>query len=371
MLLWADGQWTTLLANWTNPFRQHDVVDFAHHLLQQTNPLFLSCCWESRLEDDGQLKVVDHNAQGCPLRLYICSEQKRTLPIDLQGLVSSWSLASFGLRALTEPADVTCLHIDRFDSKGRKSHTRLTWDSKVWLPYFLNTKLEVDHIPFSVLGVSFHLGSEASSGHYNTAIKDGDSWWVYDDDHTPVKFSTLPLVAQENCCLLWLNCTPHGGAEEISPFSEESPILTDNEKVQHIIHDPAINDDWNNKWLLGLDLMDTDLLVDHPRLCHRLVKKCIMCGSWPRDLISRMQVAHRSMWEAAGSLAEQCAVSFLSKAHPTRWCACQPFHSIGLNEDHCCPCLRQFAMLHMALRSHQRAEAKASTLARLLGKNFS
>ena len=90
MLLWADGQWTTLLANWPNPFRQHDVVDFTHHLLQQTNPLFLSCCWESRLEDDGQLKVVDHNAQGCPLRLYICSEQKSTLPIDLQGLVSNW-----------------------------------------------------------------------------------------------------------------------------------------------------------------------------------------------------------------------------------------------------------------------------------------
>ena len=135
------------------------------------------------------MKVVDHNAQGCPLHLYICSEQKSTLPIDLQGLVSTWSLASFGLHALTEPADVTCLHIDRFDSRGRKSHTRLTWDSKVWLPFFLGEKLEVDYIPFQVLGVSYHLGAEASSGHFCTAIKDRDWWWVYDDSHDPVKFS--------------------------------------------------------------------------------------------------------------------------------------------------------------------------------------
>ena len=85
MLLWSDGQWTTLLANWPNPFRQHDVVDFAHHLLQQTNPLFLSCCWESRLEEDGTLKVVDHNAQGCPLHLYICSDQKSTCQSTCKG----------------------------------------------------------------------------------------------------------------------------------------------------------------------------------------------------------------------------------------------------------------------------------------------
>ena len=53
LLLWSDGQWTSLPANWSNPFRQHDVVDFAHHLLQQTNPFFLSCCWESRLAAGG------------------------------------------------------------------------------------------------------------------------------------------------------------------------------------------------------------------------------------------------------------------------------------------------------------------------------
>ena len=79
--------------------------------------------------------------------------------------------------------------------------------------------------------------------------------------------------------------------------------------MNHIIHDPSINDDWHSKWLPALDCLDTGILVDHPGLC----------------------VAHRALWEASFPLAEKCAVSFITKAHPTRWCA-------DLTEDHTCPC---------------------------------
>ena len=75
-------------------------------------------------------------------------------------------------------------------------------------------------------------------------------------------------------------------------------------------------------------------------------------------------------WNRSGQLAEKCAVSFIPKAHPTRWCACQPFQAIGMNEGHSCPCLRQFSILHLGLRSRQPQQA-ATTLARLLDRNFS
>ena len=179
-----------------------------------------------------------------------------------------------------------------------------------------------------------HLGAEASSGHYCTAIKDKDWWWIFDDSNEPVKFSALPLVAQENSCLLWLNCTSHGGAEEVSLMADESPILTEQEKVHNIIHDPAINDNWHGAWHQSLDLLDTQILVDNPSLCHRLVKKCIICGSWPRDMNSHLEVAHRSWWDEAGSLTEKVRSELHFEAHPTRWCAYQPFNGIGvgLNE---------------------------------------
>ena len=68
-------------------------------------------------------------------------------------------------------------------------------------------------------------------------------WWIFDDGNSPVKFDKVPLVVQENCCLLWLNCMPHGGAEPVSLMAEESPVLSDEEKVNRIIHDLTINDD--------------------------------------------------------------------------------------------------------------------------------
>ena len=282
------------------------------------------------------------------------------------GLGSSSCQRDAGLVAPTESlwALATCVGQDALGQ-----HPPDTTRS-VWLPFFLGEKLEVDYIPFVVTGVSYHLGDEATSGHYCTAIKDKDWWWIFDDSKEPVKFSALPLVAQENSCLPWLNCTPHGGADEVAKMADESPILTEKEKMHNIIHDPTINDNWHGAWLRSLDLLDTKILVDNPSLCHRLVK-CITCGSWPRDMNGHLQVAHRTWWNEAAPLAEKSAVSFISHAHPTRWCVCQPFFGTGLEEDHVCPCLRQFAILHLQLWSHQIETARALTLARLLDQTFS
>ena len=110
------------------------------------------------------------------------------------------------------------------------------------------------------------MGSEPTSGHYCTAVLEGEFWWIFDDGNKPEKFSKVPLVVQENCYLLWLNCMPHGGAEQVFLMAEESPILTDEEKLNDIIHDPSINEDWHNKWLQAIDCLDAGILVD-PGLC--------------------------------------------------------------------------------------------------------
>ena len=144
--------------------------------------------------------MVDQSALGRPLHLYICSEQKNVmLPTDLQGLLS------IGLRGLTEPADVTCLHIDRFDSRGSKSQARLSWDS-----------IGVDSLlPGHQAGHRPPLRSQRypiTSARSHPAVSEGGAWWIFDDGNSPVKFDKVPLVVQENCCLLWLNCMPHGSA---------------------------------------------------------------------------------------------------------------------------------------------------------------
>ena len=375
ILLWANGQWTTLLADWPDPFRQHDVVDFTHHILQLLNPMFFSCWWESRLDQDGHTRVVDQNDNSCPLHLHVSPQgesKKQSGSTDLQTLLTSWSMASFGLHALVSPADLTCVQLDRFDSFGKKCCNKVHWSSKVWIPHFIGNSLELDNVPYVVCALAYHLGVDSSSGHYAAALKDKEIWWVYNDSDEPQPFRELPKVVLENVCVLWLTCTTQGGDEPVSFPAYEAPVLTKDDQIQNVLKDTTPMDPWHADWLQALDLLDIKLLVTHPELCHRLVKKCICCQTWPADLAGHYAVHHRDLWLAAGSMEPRCAELFLAEALATRWCACQPYQRLRESEldGHSCPCIRQFICLHLLVRSGQKQRAQDTTLALLLGSRF-
>lgn len=161
------------------------------------------------------------------------------------------------------------MHPHRSLRPSTDRHVRPAWNTKVWIPFFLATKLEIDHTPFTA--ASYHLGSVAKGGHYCTAVLEGGFWWIYIAGKEQVNFSLLPLIWQEDCCLLWLNWKPHRKAESISQLPEESPILTDQEKMHTIIHDPSIKDNWHSQWLPALDCLDTSISVDQPGHWHHPV----------------------------------------------------------------------------------------------------
>ena len=174
MLLWFDGQWTTSPANWPEPFPQHEVTDSAHHILQQLHPLFHCCCWESRLAQGGLYKVVDQGAR-CPLTLYICGN-KSPQHNDLQGMISTWSVASFGLPARCYMHPHWSPHLG---NQGLAS-------------FLCERQAGAGQHPLPGQRLSHHLGSKAGSGHYWTAILAGGNWWVYADDMESALFHWWP-----------------------------------------------------------------------------------------------------------------------------------------------------------------------------------
>ena len=375
ILLWANGQWTSLLVDWPDPFRQRDVVDFSHHILQLLNPMFFSCCWESRLEQDGIVKVVDQNDHSCPLHLYVSSQsgsKKQAGSADLQALLTSWSMASFGLHALVSPADLTCIQLDRFDSYGQKCRARVHWSSKVGIPHYIGASLELDNILYEVCALAYHLGQDSQSGHYVSALLQDGTWWAYNDSDDPQPFKVLPPVILENVCMLWLKCAPHGGAEIVSLPAEEAPSLSRDEQIQNVTTDPTPRDPWFHEWLQALDRLDTQILIDNPELCDRLVKKCLLCQTWPANMNAHLATHHQELWSMAETLEETCAERFQAGALATRWCACQPYQRLTADErdNPSCTCLRQFACLHLQLRSTQRHRAQTTTLALLIGTRF-
>ena len=227
-------------------------------------------------------------------------------------------------------------------------------------------------MPYEVCALASHLGQDSSSGHYASALRDEEFWWVYNDSDEPQPFLELPAVVLENVCMLWLNCSPHGGAEIVSFPADEAPVLTRETQIQNVLKDPNTADAWFAGWTQALDLLDIKILVDHPELCHRLVKKCLCCQTWPADMNGHLAVHHRDLCLAAEPMEASCAESFWEAAPATRWCACQPYQKLRESEQdsHTCPCLRQFICLHLLLRSTQKQRAQDSTLALLIGSHF-
>ena len=54
------------------------------------------------------------------MRLYLCDGRNGDTT-ELQDLIATWSLESYGLQALAEVSDLLRMRIDRFDQEGRKA----------------------------------------------------------------------------------------------------------------------------------------------------------------------------------------------------------------------------------------------------------
>ena len=117
----------SLVQTWDSPFEQHDLVDFAHYLLSLVAPSFVSNLWEARVDADDQARTVDSGSHYCPMRLYLC-DGRNGHTTELQDLITSWSLESYGLQALAGVSDLLRAQIDRFDQEGRKILSEATMD---------------------------------------------------------------------------------------------------------------------------------------------------------------------------------------------------------------------------------------------------
>ena len=103
---------------------------------------------------------------------------------------------------------------------------------------------------------------------------------------SPSHSAELPKVVLENVCVLWLTCTTQGGDPSLFPFpAYEAPVLTKDDQIQNVLKDTTPMD----AMARGLACRPWTCSTSsswwtHPELCHRLVKKCICCQTWPADL---------------------------------------------------------------------------------------
>ena len=377
LLLWSNGPWLSLIQTWERPFEQHDIVDFTHYLLSLVAPNFLSNLWEARVDADDQVKTVDSGSHYCPMRLYLCDGRNGDTT-ELQDLLTTWSLESYGLQALAGVSDLLCIQIDRFDQQGHKSFQKLQWTSPVFLPYFTNSSMDIDRVPYEVVAMSFHLGDDPHSGHYRTAVWTGTQWFMLDDAAPPTIECSLPEPALRNCCLLWLTCQ-HGGAMLVDPEPAPSventmALLTREKMLENLSLAAPPGCPWNATWLKSIDDLDIGLLLRWPDVRRQLVFTCVLCSMQPMNLLEHLRWQHAEHFHAAEQLAEGLMQDFMVEAKPGRVCACHPYHARKEPlDEHTCPCLLNFGVLNRFLRAAQYAKAseESQQLALQLAKSFS
>ena len=282
------------------------------------------------MDADDQVKTVDSGSHYCPMRLYLCDGRNGDTT-ELQDLLTTWSLESYGLQALAGVSDLLCIQIDRFDQQGHKSFQKLQWTSPVFLPYFTNSSMDIDRVPYEVVATSFHLGDDPHSGHYRTAVWTGTKWFMLDDAAPPTIECSLPEPALRNCCLLWLTCQ-HGGAMLVDPEPAPSventmALLTREKMLENLSLAAPPGCPWNATWLKSIDDLDIGLLLRWPDVCRQLVFTCVLCSMQPMNLLEHLRRQHAEHFHAAEQLAEGLMQDFMVEAKPGRVCACHPYHA--------------------------------------------
>ena len=163
--------WTSLLGQWRQPQRQHDIGEFMTHVMQKARPDSMRGAW-NMITAAGEVRDVG-DFHG-PMVLHMRGPDV-VQPTTLQALINGWSDAGEGMRRLIfEAPPLLCIQISRFHgrSKIRKlMHQVMLGNGEVHVPCQVRPgTVESMHCRYRVIALSVHLGDTPSSGHYRAVL---------------------------------------------------------------------------------------------------------------------------------------------------------------------------------------------------------
>ena len=185
MELVSHSGFATLLHGWAEPERQHDIAEFAQHLLSKMGGVVAG--WEFRQDIAGHVQAVYRGMLAQPVVLPLPSVHASAVP-TLQSLIDTWQSEMEGYAGLTHGERLVLLQLDRFTFVGGavvKNMVEVSIPSSriVSLPCFEQpASLSIVHVRYRVLAMMLHLGTHIHNGHYVTIWWRGDMMIHSDDD---------------------------------------------------------------------------------------------------------------------------------------------------------------------------------------------
>ena len=189
--------WIMLISPWLQPFRQHDVAEFAQHLVRRLRIPAFQGCWHARRFEAGRCSILDTGPCSSPIPLPLQG------PESLQACIDKWhSQHSSALHAFTSETSTILLQLMRFNAEGRgkwkrtvKSlHQILHVLEDVMIPIFADVdSLQCLHLRFKVASIIVHYGDRADSGHYRCLWNKNNTALITDDASATTVCTTQQL----------------------------------------------------------------------------------------------------------------------------------------------------------------------------------
>ena len=127
----------------------------------------------------------------------------------LQTMIDEWHDGLGLCKGVTEVGQQLILMFDRYlDHTAPGEHPKCLQridfsDNCLHFPFFSNLDGTVDKIMFEICGVIFHIGPNATSGHYRAALRYRGAWLIYDDGRVPDRATHLSDFILRNCIMIW------------------------------------------------------------------------------------------------------------------------------------------------------------------------
>ena len=158
--------WRRLLQGWRQPFRQHDVCEFAGHILRQLKLHHMEGFWLARRADP-DVRMVDFGELWQPIPLHIPPEAQ-----NLQDCLQHWHSQST-IQALDRGVSLVLFQLVRFrrDAEGviRKNCQALDMLPHALLPVH-GEGLDITWHAYHLSACIFHVGLTPDSGHYRAFL---------------------------------------------------------------------------------------------------------------------------------------------------------------------------------------------------------
>lgn len=158
-------EWTRYLQGWRQPHKQHDVAEFAMHVLRQLRPQCMEGSWQSRSSLGEVRDVGDTNV---PLYIVTPSGGK----VGIQACVQQWSVQDF-THALVNPPVLLCLQLERFVRRNRAIRKKPVpiVAGNIYMPLFVAASNRTEQIEYRLISMIVHHGNSPNVGHYRSVLR--------------------------------------------------------------------------------------------------------------------------------------------------------------------------------------------------------